>query len=147
MRNVPLNILSRGETILQTNKWQIASQLPIRDIDFGKVYSTKGKGVNKTAQLLGRKTTALPSRDYRGIGDGKRLLWFGMSLLDLRSETQLHDDRAQKAGTLFFDYYKAQRDKFNHEKDFHDLQMDTIHLNTLSVQTNESKCPGFHNLT
>lgn len=147
MRNVPLNILSREETTLQTNKWQIASQLPIRDIDFGQVHNTKREGVNKTAQLLGRKTTVLPSRDYQGIGDGKRLFLFGMSLSDLWSETQLCNDKAQKAGTLFFHYYKAQREKFNHEKDFYDLQMDTIHLNTLSVQTNQSKCTGFHNLT
>lgn len=83
MRNVPLNILSREETTLQTNKWQIASQLPIRDIDFGQVHNTKREGVNKTAQLLGRKTTVLPSRDYQGIGDGKRLFLFGMSLSDL----------------------------------------------------------------
>lgn len=83
MRNVPLNILSRGETILQTNKWQISSCLPIRDIDFGQVYITKQKGVNKTAQLLETKTIALSPRDYHEIGDGERLCWFGMSVLDL----------------------------------------------------------------
>lgn len=80
MRNVPLNILSKGETILQTNKWQIASQFPIRDIDFGQVYITKWKGVNKVAQLLERKEIiALSSRDYQRIGDGKRFRWFRIS--------------------------------------------------------------------
>lgn len=109
MRNVPLNILSRGETILQTNKWQITSQFPIRDIDFGQVYITKRKGVNKIAQLLQRKEIiALSSRDYQGIGDGKRFVWFGISISDLQPQTQLSDDKvSHKAGTLFFDCYKA----------------------------------------
>jgi len=41
------------------------------------------KGTNKTAQLLETKTTALSSRDYQEIGDGERLRWFMMSVLDL----------------------------------------------------------------
>lgn len=80
---MPLNTLSKKETILQAKKWQISSHLPVIDIDFGQAYITKCEGVNKPPHLLETKTTALSPRDYQETGHGERLCWFRMSVLDL----------------------------------------------------------------